>query len=332
MRRLLKSLFVLTLVAILAAGGVAFWVKERWEAAGPTTGVVRLNVPKGSGLSAISQRLLDAGVLAEDYDRYIFAGGVTLTERAQSLQAGEYDLPAGVSPAEVATILATGKGLVLYPLTIPEGLTVPEVLALVAAMPELTGDLPSAPPEGSLLPETYIFQRGDTRAMAVERMMAAMQVTLKTLWETRAEGLPIATPQDAVILASVVEKETGLAAERPEVAAVFVNRLNLGMPLQSDPTVIYGIAPETGSLDRALLRKDLEVDTPYNTYTRRGLPAGPIANPGRASIAAVLNPADIDALYFVADGSGGHAFAKTLAGHNRNVAKWRKFQRENGLR
>lgn len=332
MRRLFKALFTLVLIGLLAAGGAAWWAKDRWQSPGVGAATVRILIPKGAGLASITATLADAGLLSRPGDRYVFPLGVKLTERAQSLRAGEYDIPATASLEAIAEILSTGKGLVLYSLTIPEGLTVPEVFALVSAMPELTGDLPPQPPEGSLLPETYAIQRGDTRAQVVERMMAAMARTLDDLWAARAENLPIATPQEAVILASVVEKETGLAAERPQVAAVFVNRLNMGMPLQSDPTVIYGIAPETGSLDRALLRRDLQADTPYNTYTRPGLPVGPIANPGRESIAAVLNPVDSDALYFVADGSGGHAFARTLAEHNRNVAKWRSYQRENGLR
>jgi len=159
-------------------------------------------------------------------------------------------------------------------------------------------------------------------------MMDAMDAALAELWPGRAPDLPIATPEEAVILASIVEKETAVAAERPRVAAVFVNRLRLGMPLQSDPTVIYGLAPETGSLDRRLLRADLKTDHPYNTYTRGGLPKGPIANPGRDSLKAVLHPAETKDLYFVADGTGGHAFAETLREHNRNVAKWRRVQRE----
>jgi len=195
------------------------------------------------------------------------------------------------------------------------------------AEPLLVGEIDEVPPEGSLLPETYLFSRDDSRQAVLARMREAMQQTLAELWPKRREGLPLATPEEAVTLASIVEKETGVAAERPLVAGVFINRLKKKIPLQSDPTVIYGITLGKTELDRPLSRKDLKTATPYNTYTIQGLPPGPIANPGRDALQAVMAPTETDYIYFVADGSGGHAFAKTLEEHNRNVAKWRKFQK-----
>lgn len=306
------------------------WASKRYVAPGSAAQTVRLEIPRGAGLQKISQILADAGLIQQGADPLIFTVMVKRANLGGSLQAGEYDVPPASSMAAIAEMLSSGRNRVHYLLTIPEGLTTPEALRLISAMPELDGLLTLSPRTGTLLPETYAFMRGDQRNEAVRRMQAAMDKTLGELWEKRAPGLPLTSKEQAVILASVVEKETALAAERPRVAAVFINRLRAGMPLQSDPTVIYGLAPETGSLGRALLRSDLEKDHPWNTYTRPGLPASPIANPGRESLAAVLNPVKTNELYFVADGSGGHAFASTLAEHNRNVAAWRKMQRATG--
>ena len=211
----------------------------------------------------------------------------------------------------------------------PEGLTVAEVLALVGGAEGLAGEADGALAEGALLPETYNYSWGDDRGDLVDRMAAAMDAALAELWEGRADELPFDTPEEALVLASIVEKETGIAGERARVAAVFVNRLRRGMRLQSDPTVVYALTEGSGALGRQLIRDDLAVQHPYNTYVHAGLPPGPIANPGRASIAAALDPAVSGDLYFVADGSGGHAFAPTLAQHNRNVARWRRLRRNN---
>jgi UPF0755 protein len=219
-----------------------------------------------------------------------------------------------------------GKSI-LHKLTAPEGKTTKQILALVAAHEVLVGDITMAPAEGALLPETYSFTRGETRDELIADMMRARDAVLDELWEKRANDLPIMTKDEAIILASIVEKETGVASERPLIAAVFVNRLRRGMRLQSDPTIIYGL---TGGepLGRGLRKSELERETPYNTYLISGLPPTPIANPGRASIEAVLDPAESDYLFFVADGTGGHVFAATLEEHNRNVVKWRQIERQ----
>jgi UPF0755 protein len=232
-----------------------------------------------------------------------------------------------VSPREVVAILQSGETIVRR-LTVPEGLTSARVLELVDGAEGLQGHVGRMPEEGRLLPETYHFSYGDDRADLVARMEEAMEIALARLWLERSDDLPFATPEDALTLASIVERETAVERERRRVAAVFINRLRRGMRLQSDPTVVYALTEGEGVLGRRLVRDDLRIDHPYNTYVNTGLPPGPIANPGRASIAAVLNPAETRELYFVADGSGGHAFATTLDEHNRNVARWRRLRRQ----
>lgn len=328
MKRLLIVGMAVVLVAALGAAAAAWVGWSRWTAPGPATEAVRVLIPRGAGVKQIAALLVEQGVVRPGLDERLFPLGVKVSDQAGRLKAGEYDLPPGLSMAQVAEQLAAGAGIVQRPFTVAEGLTTPTVLAMLRAVPELEGEITLDPPTGALLPETYHFLRGDSRDAVVRRMMAAMDRTLAELWPNRQEGLPISTPEEAVILASIVERETAVAAERPRVAAVFINRLRLGMRLQSDPTVIYGMNPESGTIDRPLLRVDLELDHPWNTYVIGGLPPSPIANPGRDSIAAVLNPADTKDLYFVADGTGGHAFARTLEEHNRNVAKWRRIQRE----
>jgi UPF0755 protein len=280
-------------------------------------------VPRGAGLSDIARRLSDAGVIG---DPRIFTYGVLLHGGGDRLRAGEYAFPAGVSPRGAMEVLVAGRE-VAHAITVPEGLTSAEIVALLEADDRLTGDVAEVPPEGSLLPETYHVQRGDGRPELVARMRGAMDETLAALWAGRAESLPFDTPEEALVLASIVEKETAVADERALIAGVFVNRLARGMRLQSDPTVIYALTDGQGPLGRPLTRRDLEeTDSPYNTYRVGGLPPGPIGNPGRASIAAAVDPADTEYLYFVADGSGGHAFARTLAEHRRNVRAWRRVR------
>ena len=306
------------------AGLVAFNIARQFESPGPLTADTNLVIPRGAGLAKIAQTLTEAGAIR---DALTFRLGVTYHQAARDLKAGEYSFPAGVSMRQVMEILRSGEAVVRR-LTVPEGLTSREVVAMVAAAEGLTGDPGPPPPEGSLLPETYHYSWADDRGALIERMTAAQQDLLRELWADRDPDLPIASPEEALILASIVEKETGLDSERALVASVFVNRLKLGMRLQSDPTVVYGLTEGKAPLGRALTRKDLNTPSAYNTYQIAGLPPGPIANAGRAALQAALNPAVSSYLYFVADGTGGHAFSKTLDEHNRNVAKWRKFQRQ----
>lgn len=319
--------FVATSVVILAIAASVLWVqgRERFERPGPLPAETIVNIPTGSGLDAIALMLEQEGVIE---DQRIFRVGVRLLGQARSLKAGEYAFPSQVSMRGAADILAQGVTVVRR-ITIAEGLTSAEAVALIQAADGLEGSIEELPPEGSLLPETYHYRRGDSRQAVVERMRAAREKLLTELWASRAEKLPIKTPEEALVLASIVEKETGVAEERGLVAGVFVNRLRKGMRLQSDPTVTYGITLGQRPLGRNLTRKDLKKPSAYNTYVIKGLPPGPIANVGRAALEAVLNPVKTKYLYFVADGTGGHAFAKTLKEHNRNVAKWRKIQRSN---
>ena len=230
---------------------------------------------------------------------------------------------------EVMETIRSGKGI-LYKVTIPEGLTSVQIVQRLKENQVLTGDVPpEIPAEGSLLPDTYPFQRGSTRADVLAQMMRAQEEIVARTWEKRIDGLPIKTPQELVILASIVEKETGKADERPRVASVFINRLNQGIRLQSDPTILYGLFGGQGRpADRAILRSDIDRPTPYNTYQIDGLPPGPIGNPGRAALEAVANPSRTNDIYFVADGSGGHVFAQTLEEHNENVKRWRIIEKQ----
>jgi len=249
---------------------------------------------------------------------------------ARAIKAGEYRIPAAASTAKILDILVSGD-VVEYRITIPEGLTTAQVLARIKAEPRLAGPLPAPPPEGALLPDTYLFPAGTRRAELVARMAKAQETLLDELWPGRAEGLAVETREAAIILASIVEKETGADGERALVAGVFTNRLKRGIPLQSDPTVIYGVSRGEPLYNRrgerrTLYRSELERETPWNTYTIPGLPETPICNPGRAAIAAVLDPPETAYLFFVADGEGGHAFSETLAEHNRKVAAYRRYE------
>ncbi|GAB3125055.1 endolytic transglycosylase MltG [Novispirillum itersonii subsp. nipponicum] len=318
---------VILLVGAGSAAGLWQWAKSRYTSPGQRLDNTVVLIPKGAGITVIVDILSRAGVLRDQAERTLIPLFARLDGQASSLRAGEYAIPPDYSLADVVAMLASGRNQVQYTLTIPEGLTVQEALEKVRALEVLEGDITVTPNEGDLMPETYQLLRGDNRTTVVRRMMTAQATLLTDLWERRVAGLPLKSPREALTLASVVEKETGVAAERRRVAGVFINRLRLGMPLQSDPTVIYGLARNTGSLGRALTRKDLETDHAWNTYTRPGLPAGPIALPGRLALEAVLNPDVSKDLYFVADGTGGHAFAETLDEHNRNVAHWRKLQK-----
>jgi UPF0755 protein len=333
--RLLLLVVLLAVLGAAAAGGTVWWAWQRFNAPGPLVADTTLLLEQGDGLGTIASRLKAGGIISGDDpfglglldDATIFKLGVRYRENHNRLKFGEYAIPARASMAEVMDLLVAGK-VIQYGLTIPEGRTSAMIMRAVAADPVLVGDAGTlAPAEGSLLPETYLFTRGTTRAELIDRMADDHRKLAEALWAKRKPGLPYDTLEQAVILASIVEKETGVASERPQVASVFVNRLRKGMRLQSDPTIIYGI---TGGepLGRGIRRSELDRATPYNTYIIDGLPPTPICNPGRASLEAVMNPPETDYLFFVADGTGGHAFSVTLAEHERNVARWREIERE----
>ena len=319
MGRLVGGIFSLFVVAAVAAVAGVLWFEREAARPGPLGEPAIVIVPSGVGVSGVAHELARHGVI-EEPARLVWRA--RWRGQAHRLKAGEYVFPPGASLDEALDMLAAGDTAV-HAVTVPEGLTSLEVVAILNASDVLAGEIAETPPQGALLPETYHVERGETRRAVLDRMAAAMDSTLAELWAGRAEGLPLASPEEAVILASIVEKETGLAEERRRIAGVFVNRLGRGMRLQSDPTVIFALTRGEAPLSRDLLRSDWRYDDPYNTYVHAGLPPGPIANPGRDAIAAALDPLDTDELYFVADGAGGHAFAETLAEHNRNVLAYR---------
>jgi UPF0755 protein len=324
----LRSLAANLLTLLVALGvivvGAALWGQRQWTAPGPAEQSALFEVPRGAGLDAIAEGLFEAGLIESPL---VFRLGARYSGLAGRLRFGEYEVPAEASPRELAELLASGRS-VQYSVTVPEGLTSAEVVALLEDSPLLTGEIEAVPAEGSLAPETYSVQRGDARAEVMARMQALQAEILAEVWESRDPDIPLDDPEEALVLASIVEKETGVSGERAQVAGVFHNRLRRGMRLQSDPTIIYGITEGEEPLGRPLTRADIERRTDWNTYQIDGLPPTPIANPGREAIEAAVRPAETDYLYFVADGSGGHAFAETLEGHNRNVRAWRAIEAE----
>jgi len=325
MKKLLWAAGALIAIGVLAVAGYIGWFVHDFRGPGPLKAEAAVVVPPGSPLGVAARKLAQAGVIAS---RARFLKQIRYLTDSTPIQAGEYRFPAHVSPAAAYAMLVNGE-VVRYALTIPEGWPAVKVHARLLAATELTGEI-AVPDEGSVLPDTYSYTRGETRAAVLARMQAAMRKTLAALWSQRAPGLPLASPQDAVVLASIVEKETGKPSEYALVAGVYVNRLKRGMLLQADPTVIYPITRGL-PLGRRIRLSELRAVNGYNTYARPGLPVGPIANPGRAALAATLKPAQTQALYFVADGSGGHVFAVTLEEHNRNVARWRRYRVEQGI-
>lgn len=320
--RLFRWLFALVFLAGASAGLLWFFANIE----GPLAKAKIVNIPKGSSTIDIATRLSEQGVVDSSIMTVLGITAVRYTFDVDP-KAGEYEFAAGSSLIDVLRKIKTGRTL-LYKISMPEGFTSWQVTERLKANDVLVGEIANPPAEGVLLPDTYLFTRGGSRQSIIDQMNTAQKKLVEKLWPTRAEGLPFKTPEEALILASIVEKETGQADERAQVAAVFVNRLRRGMRLQSDPTIIYGITKGQGKLDRPIRRSDIRKKTDYNTYQIDGLPPTPIANPGRASIEAVLNPVETKHLFFVADGTGGHVFAKTLAEHNANVRKWRSWLRD----
>ncbi|MCF6326571.1 MAG: endolytic transglycosylase MltG [Devosiaceae bacterium] len=321
---LLNALLTMVVLGVLVAGGIFFVATQRYYAKGPMSENRVFLVEQGLGLAAVANRLETANLIA---NRWIFQFGAMLQRKQSSIRAGEYQIAANASMAEIILEITEGRAIT-YSVTIPEGLTSWEAVQRINAAPNLTGEITVIPAEGSLLPNTYSFERGSDRQLVIDRMGEAFQVEVAQIWETRSPDLPLNSIEEMVILASIVEKETGIGAERAGVAGVFINRINIGMRLQSDPTIIYGITNGQGSLGRGLRRSEIDEKTPYNTYQIDGLPPTPIANPGVAAMRAVVNPDDTEALFFVADGTGGHVFANTYAEHQVNVARWRVIERE----
>jgi len=325
--RMLDGLVTFFFLLACLAVGIFFWVKMQFDQPGPLATSTVFVIPKGEGVSAIAERLERDGVID---DRRVFMTSILYfmyLKGQGSLKAGEYEFGKNASMRQVLDTLVEGKSIE-HKVTLAEGLTSYQIVQKLMAQSELHGEITEIPPEGSLLPDTYRFGRNDTRQDIIERMQAAHKKFLAKVWETRDPEIVVTTPEEAVILASIVEKETGRADERPLIASVFENRLRKNMRLQSDPTIIYGLVGGKGSLDHPIQQEELDRETGFNTYKINGLPPTAIDNPGRASIEAVLRPAKTKDLYFVADGTGGHVFAASLEEHNKNVFKWRKVERE----
>jgi UPF0755 protein len=321
---MLRAFLALALIALGLCAFFAWRTFEAFDAPGPHTAEQRIYIERGSGTSAVAQQLERQGLIE---DPLVFRLLAKIEKKGGKIRAGEFAAPAKASTRALLTLLTKGPTIVRR-FTVPEGALTVEALAIVQAAEGLTGDLPTGIPEGALLPETYHYSWNDSRADVITRMRSAMATTVQAAMANKPANHPIKTAADLVTLASIIEKETGVGGERALVSGVFVNRLRKGMLLQSDPTTIYAVTRGAGPLGRGLRRSELALKDPYNTYQSAGLPPGPIANPGKAALMAAANPATTDALYFVADGTGGHAFAKTLHQHNRNVQKWRIIERK----
>ncbi|GGK27240.1 endolytic transglycosylase MltG [Salinarimonas ramus] len=322
----LSGLFsMLAVVALIALVGLVVLARQANQP-GPLQADTVVAIPQGTGMSGIARILERERVITQPLLFQLYA---VLNREQANLKAGEFAFRANVSIADAIDTLTEGRA-VLHQVTIPEGLTSLQIVERLRRDEVLTGEIETIPPEGSLMPDTYKFERGTTRAQVVEIMSRAQERALAEIWARRAEGLPLETPDELVILASIVEKETGRADERPRVAGVFINRLRQGMRLQSDPTIVYGLVGGRGTLGRGILRTEIREPTPYNTYVIDGLPPTPIANPGRAAMEAVANPSRTNDLFFVADGTGGHAFSETYDEHRRAVSRWREIEASRG--
>ena len=319
-----NAIFSIFVLVAIAAGIALFFGKERFDAPGPLVEDRIVNIPRGAGIRDIADVLTRDGVIDQPW---VFVGGVLVLKAREGLKAGEYQFKAHASLRDVVATIIEGR-VVAHQITIAEGLTSEQIIARLLDDDVLTGNIREIPREGSLLPDTYNFTRGVTREQMIQRMQQAQQRVLKEIWDRRSPDLPITTPEQLVVLASLIEKETGKPEERSRVAAVFANRLKQKMRLQSDPTIIYGLVGGKGTLGRPIMKSEIDRPTPYNTYQIDGLPPGPIANPGRASLEAAANPARTRELFFVADGTGGHVFAETYEQHQKNVARLRLMEND----
>lgn len=318
--------FVLSIavLGIIVGGLVLYLGLNRFNADGPMDTVTVFEVRKGASLPVIAKDLVDGGLVS---DEYTFRIGVRALDKQSNLRAGEYTIAANASMKDILFELTQGRA-VQHGVTIPEGFTSFQVVQRINEAASLTGELVQIPVEGSILPGTYNFERGTDRQKVLDQMADAQAEVLADIWANRDPDLPLTSPEELVILASIVEKETGLGSERDRVAAIFINRINKGMRLQSDPTIIYGITLGKEKLGRGLRQSEIKRETPYNTYVIPRLPIGPIDNPGIEALRATAHPAKTDDLYFVANGTGGHAFASNYAQHQKNVAQWRKIEKE----
>jgi UPF0755 protein len=314
-----NAIFSLFVLVMIVAGAGLFLGKQRFDEPGPLPQDKVVNIPHGSGIRDIAEVLQREGVIDQPW---VFVGGVLVLKAREGLKAGEYQFAAHASLRDVVATIVDGR-VVAHQVSIPEGLTSEQIVARLMQDDILTGNIKEIPREGSLLPDTYNFTRGITREQIIQRMQAAEQRLLKEVWDRHSPDLPLKTPEQLVTLASLVEKETAKPDERGRVAAVFVNRLNKRMRLQSDPTIIYGLVGGKGTLGRPIMKSEIDQPTAYNTYQIDGLPPGPICNPGRASLEAAASPARTRELYFVADGTGGHVFAESYDQHQKNVGRMR---------
>ena len=320
-----NAVFTLILVLMVGIGGVYVYGKQKIEAPGPLREDKIVNIPSRAGMTDIADILQREGVI--DNNRWAFIGSVFALKARSELKPGEYLFQKNASLRDVIGTIVEGK-VVQHAITIPEGLTSEQIMGRLAENDIFSGSVREIPREGTLLPETYKFPRGTPREQVIARMQQAQKRVLAEIWERRSPDLPIRTPEQLLTLASIIEKETGKADERSRVAAVFVNRLRQKIKLQSDPTIIYGLVGGKGTLGRPIKRSEILQPSPYNTYVIEGLPPGPIANPGRASMEAAANPARTRDLFFVADGTGGHSFSDTYDQHQKNVAKLRAMEKQ----
>ena len=329
MRHVAANALTLLIVIALAVGGVIAWGVQEWRGDGPLTEPAAVRIPRGASIARAGEILEAAGAVS---DARLFRLGARYAGEDRAIQAGEFEIPPGASMQAVLRCLVDQSTCrrVTYAVTVTPGMTSWQAVEVVRAAEVMRGEIPedAIPPEGRLAPDTYLVTRGDSRTELLARMAAEQDRRLAEAWSRRAEDLPVETPEEALILASIIEKETAIPGERDVIAGVFANRLRAGMRLQTDPTVIYGVTRGREPLGRGLRRSELNAVTPWNTYQIDGLPPTPIANPGRAALEAAVRPAETDYLFFVADGEGGHVFAETYSEHRRNVAVWRRLEAE----